>query len=479
MNTVVIAGYGLEGRENLRYYRQHCPQARIIVADEHDITDAPEGAEVVTQPDVFATLDKTLQLSDPNETLVVRTAGLAPYKLQTKANVWSATNEFFARCPAPIIGVTGTKGKGTTASFIAAILRTAGKKVHLVGNIGVPALKELDAIAKDDVVVYELSSFQLWDVERSPHIAVVLMIEPDHLNVHRDFADYITAKAQITAHQRKNDVIVYHPTNTYSAQVAGKTAVEVVKDTSVDGIITEADMQRNRYHSQKQAQPVRSIRYNSSDEGSVRVYDGYFYAGDEQLAPITAVKLPGAHNLENATAAITAVRAFDETITPEAIATGLAAFTGLDHRLKFVARKRGVAFYDDSISTTPGSAVAALKAFAAPKILLLGGAGKGADYTLLARQLHRDTHGIRAVIFMGENGPQLLEELRVPISKAHHIPFVPGSGQDAMNQAVLLAATLARPDDVVILSPASASFDLYANYSQRGEAFVQAVQKLT
>jgi len=425
--NVAVAGYGMEGKVSVAYWL--LKGAQVTVLDEKEVADLPDSATVVTGPHAFDNLE--------TYDMVVRTASLRPDKLSSARKVWSGTNEFFAECPAPIIGVTGTKGKGTTSSLIASMLRTAGKTVHLVGNIGVPALEVLPTIKAEDVVVFEMSSFQLWDLEKSPHIAVVLMIEPDHLDVHSSLDEYIDAKSHIAASQVAGDTVVYHPTNVLSERVASPGAGQ-------------------------------KLRYATTEDSGVYVMSNTFFAQGKQICETDIMQVPGAHNLENACAAMTAVLAYDKTISFDDIATGLKKFTGLPHRLKFIREIEGVRYYDDSIATTPGSAIAALNAFSAPKVILLGGQSKGVSYDEVIA-VCKQTHA--TIIAIGTTGESIYEH-----AKAHGVPVyrVLGTMQEAVSQAAAVASRGA----VVILSPASSSFDQYANYSDRGNRFIEAVERL-
>ncbi|MEO5499687.1 MAG: UDP-N-acetylmuramoyl-L-alanine--D-glutamate ligase, partial [Candidatus Saccharimonadales bacterium] len=373
--NIAIAGYGVEGEASYAYWKT--PDNMVTIVDERQhLTHLPEGATVELGPGVFGKLE--------NYDLVVRSPSINPRKLPYGDKVWSATNEFFAKCPAMIIGVTGTKGKGTTASIIASILSEAGKTVHLVGNIGVPALSMIKNIRPNDIVVYELSSFQLWDIKKSPHIAIIVMVEPDHLDIHDSLEDYLHAKAQIQAYQGKDDICLYHPFNQLSAQVAG--AISVPKND------------------EPAQQFSRRLRYGIQDDGQVYVQDGEFYSGDRFVCDVNALPIVGAHNAENACAAISAVRLLG--IENKEIDAGLRAFQGLPHRLKFVREVRGVRYFDDSIATTPGSAIAAIQSFNGPKVIILGGSNKGADFhELIAVAGEAEAQ----VIAVGQNGDEIAE----------------------------------------------------------------------
>ena len=425
---IAIAGYGVEGQENFRYWSK-LPGNEVTIVDEKGTgAPIPEGVASIVGPDAF----KQLEGFD----LVIRTAGLAPNKIVTSGKVWSATNEFFEKSPAPIIGVTGSKGKGTTSSLIASILEEAGKKVWLVGNIGISALSVLDQIKPDDIVVYELSSFQLWDLQRSPQVAVVLFIEREHLDVHASMEEYVEAKAQITKHQIPGDILIYNAENKYSVQIA---------DSSV----------------------AQKIGYPSND--AAHVVDGWFYYGQQQLVSVNTLSIPGAHNVSNALAAIDAIWPFTQDV--DAIEGGLADFIGLPHRLAYVANVNNVEYYDDSIATTPSAAIAALRAFAdKPKVIILGGSSKGSEFNELAMELTR--HDVQ-VILIGDEATRIAEALEL----------VGFTNYEAIENATAelftrRAAELALPGSVVLLSPAAASFGLFKNYADRGEQFIAAVNNL-
>lgn len=435
---IAVYWYGADGQASYRYFTELGHDVTIVTPQVSADFPIPDGAKSIVQPDAIE------QLADFD--MVIRSAATRPDNIKTNGKIWSATNEFFALCRAPIIGVTGTKGKGTTSSLIASILQAAGKKVHLVGNIGVPPLEKLAEIMPSDIVVFELSSFQLWDLEKSPHIAVVLMVEPDHLNVHSSMEEYVAAKANIRRHQGQDGYCYYHPTNQYARQIA-----------------LTGDWPEDEYERQEWGE--LAFRYATPE--SVYVQDGNFMNRHGQvICPTSAVQLPGKFNIENACAAISAACHF--TVDNAAIEQGLRSFTGLPHRLKFVAEKQSVKYYDDSIATTPGSAIAALRSFSGPKVIILGGATKGASYDELLQNIQ---HNNAQVIAVGQTGREIAEKCR---NLNIECTYIDGK----MDQVVPVAAKLAAGAGVVLLSPAATSFDQYKSYADRGEQFVAAVEAL-
>lgn len=432
---IAIAGFGLEGRVNYDYFANKYPEAEVVIVDERGgIKDLPDGAKVLFGQGSFD------RLGDFD--LVVRTPSLRPDKITTSGEIWSATNEFFQESPAPIIGVTGTKGKGTTCSIIENILQASGIKTHLVGNIGRPALEVLPIIQSTDIVIYELSSFQLFDLQKSPHIAVVTMIEPDHLDVHLDFEEYLIAKSNITVYQTETDVAFYVYGNQYSEQIASRGRGQVISYG------------------------------NTVDKVGVYVENNQFKLGEEVICETSKLALPGVHNLENACAAISVAKYLG--INNASIEKGIILSKGLPHRLSFVAEVNGVKYYDDSIATTPGSAISAIKSFSQPKVLILGGHDKGADYRGLAEQISQ-TDSVRAVLLVGANA----EELAKLLAGANVSVEVNIVGKRSMPDIVNLASTYAHVGDVVILSPAAASFDMFESYQDRGDQFIKAIERLS
>jgi len=429
---VAIAGYGMEGEVSYHYYAQRGDEVVVLDEREHLDRAVPGGAQVVLGARAFEGLD--------TYDLVIRTPALPPRKLVDARKVWSATNEFFAQCPAPIIAVTGTKGKGTTSSLIAHILRMAGHTVHLLGNIGTPALEILPKVTADDIVVFEISSFQLWDLERSPHVAVVLMVEPDHLDVHADFDEYISAKSNVRRHQTSEDVCIYHPTNTHSSQIA---------HTSVEGTLT---------------------RYRTNDVGSVSAENGQFVVDGHVICSIDALQLVGEHNIENACAAITAARVY--TQNDDAIAEGLRGFTGLPHRLQLVREHNDILYYNDSYSSAPGATIAALKSFTQPVVLIAGGYDKHTGYDELASVIAQ-LPNVKRVCLIGQTRERIARALDAAGFDRYEL-----HDDQVLEPVFARAVAIAEAGDVVLLSPGCASFDMFANFTDRGQQFCKLVEAL-
>lgn len=442
---IALIGFGLEAKSAYDYFKSIDQNITFEIYDENSKSkiELPNGVKFFGDFHDFSKIQADL---------IVRTPAVNPSRLPKNAKITSVTNLFFEKCPSPIIGVTGSKGKGTVSSFTAEILRAAGLKVHLVGNIGLPALNELSKIQKGDAVIYELSSFQLWDAQKSPHIAILNNLEVDHLDVHDGFEDYVAAKMNIAKNQTENDFFIFNAENPI-----------VLKN--VENLKNQLKAELQPFH----------------DYNLAHIQENHFLWGDEVLFETNILKIPGEHNQKNACAAMIATfdflreKGFENEEIFDFWREGLSKFAGLPHRLKFVREFEGVRFYDDSIATTPGSAIAALNSFEKPKILILGGSNKGADLSELIEKIAKiPEQELRKVILMGAESEKLAQKL---ISSGFD-RFINLGAKTNMQEVVKTAFENAKSGDVVILSPAHASFDMFKSYVDRGEQFVENVNLL-
>jgi len=428
---VAILGFDVEGRASYEYFKARGDE--LTICDQNPTLAVPDNTPAVLGEHYLEDLDRF--------DLLVRTPGLHPRKILEKNpniadKITSGTNEFFRACPIRnVIGVTGTKGKGTTATLIAKILEAAGKMVHLGGNIGTPALSLLPHIKPDDWVVLELSNFQMIDLKSSPHIAVCLMVVPEHLDWHTNVEEYVAAKQQLFRWQTPQDIAVYYGQNDYSTQVVSISEAHKIPYYQAPGALV--------------------------DHGEISI-DGRAICRTDEL------KLLGQHNWQNVCAAVTAVWQVTQDIS--ALRSVLASFSGLEHRLEFVREVDGVQYYDDSFGTTPETAMVAIQAFPEPKVLIMGGSDKGANYEELAKTVAGGN--VRQAILIGQQAERIGESL----AQAGFTATTPGSA--SMAEIVQTARAVAQPGDVVLLSTACASFDMFKNYKDRGEQFKQAVNDL-
>jgi len=358
----------------------------------------------------------------------------------------SQTKLFFERCPAPIIGVTGTKGKGTAASLIHAMLKKAGYDVYLGGNIGTPPISFLNRLTKKSWVVLELSSFQLEDLDKSPYIAVVMGISADHLDRHQTFLEYIEAKKQIVRYQRKGDFAILLADSFPAMEFAVETPAEKYF------VSTRKEVERGAY--------------TKGDTVYLRMK-----GKDTPVVSLADTHLIGRHNLENIGAAAVASTLSGANLA--AIKKGAITFPGQPHQLELVGEDRGVKFYDDSHATTPVPTIAAIRSFAEPITLIVGGSSKKSDFTELGRVIAKEST-VKHVILLGSvEAPKIRAAIEREMEKTQTTPdFYPVMSMDA---AVAAAIKLAKKGEIVLLSPAAASFDLFQNYKDRGQQFAQAV----
>jgi len=470
---VAVLGLGVEGVSSVKFLLQR--RAKVTVLDRKEEKEIDEEILKKVQNPGLVKLKlgndylKDLQTYD----LIIRSPGVKIKtkeleEIKEKKEITSQTRLFFDLCPCPIIGVTGTKGKGTTCSLIYEMLKKQGKDAYLGGNIGQPPLDFLDKLNTCSIVVLELSSFQLQDLEKNPHIAVVLMITSEHLDYHNDISEYVEAKRNILRFQNASDAAIInkdYPASNESDIHTNAKVFYVSRERECeegcfvrDGKVIVHRTKQNLEQNQSEFSLVQhAVQFSSA-------------INDEEIIHTKDILLPGKHNLENVCAAVMAAKLAG--VSTSSIVHVLKTFKGLEHRLELVAEVKGVKYYDDSFSTTPETAIAAIEAFKNPKIIILGGSGKGSDFSELGKIIS-ESDSIKAIIGVGPEWHRIKKELRIKNYEARII-----EGCKNMQEIVQKAAEIAKPGDIVLLSPACASFDMFKNYKDRGDQFKKEVRKL-
>lgn len=448
--SILLLGFGREGRSTYRFLRAHVPGARVAFADRLGLAEAPDetralvaddpGLEVLAEAEVPARIGRDFDVVFRSPGIPPDVPALAPAR-SAGVNVTSNTALFLALCPGTVVGITGTKGKSTTAGLTHEVLRAAGIDSRLLGNIGTPPLAALDLESPNAVYVAELSSHQLADLGQSPQVAVVLDVVPEHQDYYPTFPQYLEAKANITRHQRPDDHVAYNAGSATAARLAGlgeATAHPFGLDPTGDVVCT------------------------LEGEWIVLRRDG----GSQPVLRVPDIPLRGRFNLVNVLAATTVGTVLGAG--PEEIALGVRRFKGLDHRLQHIGSVGGVDYFDDSLATVPEATLGALDSFSEPVVLIAGGEDRGQDFGPLAAAL--SSGGLRGLVLLPPSG----ERLQAALSGNGAYRFVVRAAQD-MDEAVALAAGMALPGDIVLLSPASASHGMFRDYADRGQRFRAAV----
>ena len=373
--------------------------------------------------------------------LVFRTPGMHPENpglvaLRTAgAEVTSEMDVFFALCPCTILAVTGSDGKTTTTTLISEMLKAEGKTVWLGGNIGTPLLPLVRQMTAVDYAVVELSSFQLMDMTHSPHVAVVTNLAPNHLDVHKDMDEYVTAKKNIFRFQGNDDILVVNADNDITAPFVGNG---VTKTFSRLG-----------------------------EDATVRLEDGWITRNGQKVLEKGDILIPGEHNVENY---MTAIAAVEGLVSDETVRAVAKTFGGVEHRIELVRIKDGVRFYNDSIASSPSRTIAGLRSFPEKVILIAGGYDKHIPYDVLGPEICKH---VKKLFLGGATGPQIRAAVE---NCGMEQPEIVDCGD--FESAVRAAANAAQSGDVVLMSPASAAFDQFKNFMVRGEFFKKLIMEL-
>ena len=431
---VGVIGAGVSNLPLIRMLR--AAGVRVTVHDKKEPTELGDGYATLATLGVDFVLGPHY-LDALDEDVIFRTPGVHPRFLEkARANGSEITSEmelFFAVCPCPIIGITGSDGKTTTTTLVSEILKHAG-------NIGTPLLPRVDTMTENDLAVVELSSFQLMGMKHSPHIAAITNLTPNHLDYHKDFDEYVQAKTAIYRNQGENDKLILNLDD------------EVTRSLKASG---------NLFCTSKTQELANGVFLK----------DGVIYIADggvrRELMPASDIRIPGAHNVYNMMMAAAVVQGYASDDDIRAVAT---TFGGVEHRIEFVREKDGVKYYNDSIASSPTRTIAGLNSFQQKVILIAGGYDKHIPYDVLGQPI---CDHVKLLLLTGATAPKIRE--CVENIEGEHPPIIE---VENLETAVQEAAARAESGDVVIMSPASASFDRFKNFMERGKLFKALVEEL-
>jgi len=458
MNNAVIKYFELQkgrriafcglGRSNLPLIDIYLKYgAKVIACDKRSYDELGDIAFSLKEKGVELSLGSNY-LSNLKADILFRTPGMNYNMPELKVlreqgvTITSEMEVFFDLCPCKIIAVTGSDGKTTTTTIISEFLKAEGKKVHLGGNIGKPLLPEIFNIKPEDFAVVELSSFQLISMKKSPQISVVTNITPNHLDVHKDMDEYIEAKRNVVKYQNEDSVTVLNYNNDITRSFADNLSSEI------------------RF-------------FNVNVDGSNCVYrdDSFVYVNDEKVLNISDIAIPGEHNIENYMAAIGAVWGI---VKNETIVKVAKNFGGVAHRAELVREINGVRYYNDSIASSPTRTIKGMLSLFNQKIILIcGGYDKNIPYAPLGPVINEK---VKTLILIGATAPKI--EKAVVEAENYSVNSVKILKAETLEEAVKLAESNAENGDIVSLSPASASFDMFRDFEHRGNYFKELVNAL-
>lgn len=447
---VAIIGLGVSNIPLLDYMYEK--KAKVTVFDNRNIEDlSKEVMDKITSFGFQFNLGQKCLDNLKGFDIIFRSPSCLPTKPELVAEekrgaiITTEIEMLMKMCPCKIIGVTGSDGKTTTTSLITSILKNAGYNTHLGGNIGTPLFTKLSEIKPEDVVVLELSSFQLMDMEISPDIAVITNITPNHLNIHKDYDEYINSKKNIFKYQNENGILILNYDNEITRQCSKEAHGRVIffssKEKLDNGFIVDG-----------------KIIKQCEDKIRKHILDG------------NDAILKGNHNYENIA---TALAATNTLVAPENAVETIKEFKPVAHRIEFIREIDGVKWYNDSASSSPTRTISGLNAFDDNIILIAGGYDKNLDYTPIAKPIVKN---VKSLILIGQTSEKIFEVVKQELENTNKDLNIYMC--DTLEQTVTLAKKVAKSGQVVLFSPASASFDMFKDFADRGNQFKKLVNNI-